>query len=156
MWVINDPLGHIHSPSSSERYSLLKFVFLEWFWKVGTDGHHLWKLWSLPTMTLGRPRGSMYIKRRISPPLFPLRFSLGNFFTAQLFITFIFVCSGGIERGQKQCIYSHYLVLLDPLLAFLALWLKSSATWIYSSSFDPRGRPTVTTGSDNCFAHVVR
>ena len=47
--AINDPLGQTHIHASSDHYSHLNFVL---FWKI------LRKLWSLPAMTVGRPRGS--------------------------------------------------------------------------------------------------
>ena len=58
--VINDPLGQIQSLPSSEHSFRMKFVL---FRKVGPD----WrtdertaceKQWSLPAVTVGRPRGS--------------------------------------------------------------------------------------------------
>ena len=66
--VINDPLGQTKSLDCSEHCFRFKFVL---FWKVGTDirtdgrtnGQQVQKQWSLPAVTVGRPRGSIYFFR---------------------------------------------------------------------------------------------
>ena len=57
--VMNDPLGQTHSPASSDHYFHLKFVLLYDILKIRTDGWPVWKWWSLPTVTVGRPRVSI-------------------------------------------------------------------------------------------------
>ena len=68
IWVINDPLGQTHSLACSEHCFRLKFVL---FWKLGTDGRHVQKQLSLPAVTVGRPRGSIY-QRSTQPAYSPV------------------------------------------------------------------------------------
>ena len=42
MCVINDPLGQIHSPSSSDHYSHLKLVLFSEILKSFSDGQPVW------------------------------------------------------------------------------------------------------------------
>ena len=39
--VINDPLGQTHSAFGSDHF--FTWIFLWQFWKVGTNGRHVWK-----------------------------------------------------------------------------------------------------------------
>ena len=62
--AINDPLGQTHSLASSEQCFSLEICFVL---NSGTDGRtdeltngrHVQKQWSLPEVTVGRPRGSI-------------------------------------------------------------------------------------------------
>ena len=72
--VINDPLGQTHSLASSEHCFLLKYLL-----NIRTDGRtigrYVRKQLSLPTVTLGRPRGS---KMLIFSPRSPFNFFSSN------------------------------------------------------------------------------
>ena len=60
--VINDPLGQTHSHVSSELCFLLFCFsrFEKWGRTYVMNGQHVRKQWSLPTVTLGWPSGSIY------------------------------------------------------------------------------------------------
>ena len=67
--VINYPLDQTHSFASSKHGFRFKFLL---FWKVGTDGRHVQKQWSLPAVTVSRPRGSIFENHCQIVKFFPL------------------------------------------------------------------------------------
>ena len=100
--VINDPLGQTHSFANSEHCFRLKFVL---FWKVGTDGLHVQKQWSLPAREFG---SASWIKK-----MFCVIDSTENGETAErigsryllwkhLFSPFVFKVSILIQRWQRK------------------------------------------------------
>ena len=58
----NDPLGQPTVPAGSDCRLILKF------WDGRTDGHSVWKQWSLPAVTLGWQSGSITITVKKNAP----------------------------------------------------------------------------------------
>ena len=59
MYVINDPPVRPTVSPVAITIFIGKLFYFARFRKVGTEGRHVWKYWSLWSVTVGRPRGSL-------------------------------------------------------------------------------------------------